>query len=119
MSLESGGFFLLFGPGLQGLEVAEILVEVEKQGSSFGELLAIPEQDEWTYNDGKSATCVAFVVQIYKAAGLFGPLASSIQATEFTVSLLFKSAFFFFFELQLLGQRDLNDALVVINTLVY
>ncbi|CAK9317701.1 unnamed protein product [Citrullus colocynthis] len=71
--------------GTKGLELAEILVEVEKQGSSFGELLAIPEQDEWTYNDGKSATCVAFVVQIYKAAGLFGPLASSIQATEFTV----------------------------------
>ncbi|XP_038896370.1 uncharacterized protein LOC120084633 [Benincasa hispida] len=71
--------------GTKGLGLAEILVEVEKRGSSFGELLAIPEEDEWTYSDGKSATCVAFVVQIYKAAGLFGPLTSSIQATEFTV----------------------------------
>lgn len=61
-------------------------MEVEKKGSSFGELLAIPEQDEWTYSDGKSATCVALVVEIYKVAGLFGPLTSSIQATEFTVS---------------------------------
>ena len=72
----------------QGLELPEILVEVEKRGSSFGELLAIPEQDDWIYEDGKSASCVAFVLQIYKAAGLFGPLATSIQATEFTVSSL-------------------------------
>ncbi|XP_008454552.2 uncharacterized protein LOC103494942 [Cucumis melo] len=71
--------------GTKGLELAEVLVEVEKKGSSFGELLAIPEQDEWTYSDGKSATCVALVVEIYKVAGLFGPLTSSIQATEFTV----------------------------------
>ncbi|KAG6592035.1 hypothetical protein SDJN03_14381, partial [Cucurbita argyrosperma subsp. sororia] len=71
--------------GTKGLELPEILVEVEKRGSSFGELLAIPEQDDWIYEDGKSASCVAFVLQIYKAAGLFGPLATSIQATEFTI----------------------------------
>ncbi|XP_023535427.1 uncharacterized protein LOC111796871 isoform X1 [Cucurbita pepo subsp. pepo] len=71
--------------GTKGLDLPEILVEVEKQGSSFGELLAIPEQDDWIYADGKSASCVAFILEMYKAAGLFGPLSSSIQVTEFTI----------------------------------
>lgn len=72
----------------QDLDLPAILVEVEKQGSSFGELLAIPEQDDWIYADGKSASCVAFVLEMYKEAGLFGPLTNSVQVTEFTVSLL-------------------------------
>lgn len=71
---------------MQDLELPEILVEVEKRGSSFDELLTIPEQDDWIYEDGKSVSCVAYVLQIYKAAGLFGSLSSSIQANEFTVS---------------------------------
>ncbi|CAE5981503.1 unnamed protein product [Arabidopsis arenosa] len=52
---------------------------------SFDELLTIPEQDEWVYSDGKSTTCVAFILAMYKAAGVFGPLANHIQVTEFTV----------------------------------
>ncbi|XP_031104565.1 uncharacterized protein LOC116008734 [Ipomoea triloba] len=71
--------------GTKGLDLPEILVEVERRGSSFGELLAIPEQDDWVYSNGKSRSCVAFVLQIYKKAGLFGRLARSIQFTEFTV----------------------------------
>lgn len=63
-------------------------MEVEKRGSSFGELLAIPEQDDWVYVDGKSTSCVAFVFELYKESGLFGDLANSIQVTEFTVSKL-------------------------------
>lgn len=54
---------------------------------SFDELLTIPEQDEWVYSDGKSTTCVAFILAMYKAAGVFGPLADHIQVTEFTVSI--------------------------------
>ena len=69
----------------QGLDLADILVETEKRGTSFGELLAIPEQDHWVYSDGKSASCVVFILQMYKAAGLFDSFASSIQVTEFTV----------------------------------
>ncbi|KAK6149301.1 hypothetical protein DH2020_016826 [Rehmannia glutinosa] len=69
----------------QNLSLSEILVEVEKRGSSFGELLAIPEQDDWVYADGKSTSCVAFVYELYKEAGLFGQLASSIHVTEFTI----------------------------------
>lgn len=72
---------------LQGLDLPEVLVEVAKRGSSFGELLAIPERDHWVYADGKSTSCVAYVLEIYKAAGLFGQLANSIEVTEFTVSL--------------------------------
>ena len=73
---------------LQGLDLPEILVEVERRGSSFAELLTIPEQDDWTYIDGKSTSCVAFILEMYKEAGLFGDLADKIQVTEFTVSFV-------------------------------
>jgi hypothetical protein len=69
----------------EGLDLPSIIVESEKRGISFAELLAIPEQDHWEYSDGFSTTCVAFILQIYKAAGLFGPLSTSIQVTEFTI----------------------------------
>lgn len=62
-----------------------ILEEIEKRGMSFDELLTIPENDEWVYSDGKSTTCVAFILQMYKAAGVFGSVSDSIQVTEFTV----------------------------------
>ncbi len=64
----------------------DILAETEKRGISFDQLLTIPEQDEWVYSDGKSTTCVAFILAMYKEAGIFGPISSSIQVTEFTVS---------------------------------
>ncbi|KAJ8532580.1 hypothetical protein K7X08_012503 [Anisodus acutangulus] len=73
--------------GTQNLSLPDVLVEVEKRGSSFAKLLTIPEQDDWVYSDGKSTSCVAFILEMYKEAGLFGELASSIQVTEFTVSL--------------------------------
>lgn len=72
---------------MQDLGLPDILVEIEKRGSSFDELLTIPEQDDWLYTDGKSTSCVAFILEMYKEAGLFDPIASSIQVTEFTVSL--------------------------------
>ncbi|XP_047946363.1 uncharacterized protein LOC125192764 [Salvia hispanica] len=80
--------------GTQNLTLSEILVEVEKRGSSFGELLAIPEQDDWVYVDGKSTSCVAFVFEMYKEAGLFGELANSIQVTEFTIKDAYSLKFF-------------------------
>jgi hypothetical protein len=49
-------------------------------------LLTVPEKDDWVYNDGQSASCVAYVLMMYKEAGLFDPLSSSIEVTEFTVS---------------------------------
>ncbi|KAL8226482.1 hypothetical protein R6Q57_016314 [Mikania cordata] len=80
--------------GTQGLELPEILVEVERRGSSFAELLTIPEQDDWLYVDGKSTSCVAFILEMYKEAGLFGDLANEIQVTEFTIKDAYTLNFF-------------------------
>lgn len=80
--------------GTQDLALPEILVETEKRGSSFDELLTIPEQDDWVYTDGKSTSCVAFILEMYKEAGLFGPSASSIQVTEFTIKDAYTLSFF-------------------------
>ena len=70
----------------QDLDLHDILAETEKRGISFDQLLTIPEQDDWVYSDGKSTTCVAFILAMYKEAGIFGPVSNSIQVTEFTVS---------------------------------
>ena len=72
---------------MQDLDLPDILVETEKRGFSFDKLLTIPEQDDWLYKDGKSTSCIAFILEMYKEAGLFEPYTSSIQVTEFTVSL--------------------------------
>lgn len=63
-------------------------MESEKRGMTFDKLLTVPEQDKWVYTDGQSASCVAYVLMMYKEAGLFDPIASSIEVTEFTVSTL-------------------------------
>ncbi|ESR51741.1 zinc finger MYND domain-containing protein [Citrus sinensis] len=71
--------------GTEDLDLHGILDEIEKRGISFDQLLTIPEQDEWVYSDGKSTTCVAFILEMYKEAGVFGPISNSIQVTEFTI----------------------------------
>lgn len=71
--------------GTEGLELHEIIAETERRGMTFDQLLTIPEQDEWVYSDGKSTTCVAFILALYKEAGIFGPVGESIQVTEFTI----------------------------------
>ncbi|KAK4341842.1 hypothetical protein RND71_037658 [Anisodus tanguticus] len=76
------------------LSLPDVLVEVEKRGSSFAKLLTIPEQDDWVYSDGKSTSCVTFILEMYKEAGLFGELASSIQVTEFTIKDAYSLKFF-------------------------
>lgn len=80
--------------GTEGLDLSDVLVEVEKRGSSFDKLLAVPELDDWIYSDGKSTSCIAFILEMYKEAGLFGPLASSIQVTEFTIKDAYMLNFF-------------------------
>ncbi|VAH06309.1 unnamed protein product [Triticum turgidum subsp. durum] len=67
------------------LDLHGIISETERRGMSFNQLLTIPEQDEWEYSDGKSTTCVAFILAMYKAAGVFAPFTESIQVTEFTI----------------------------------
>lgn len=71
--------------GTEELDLHELLAETERRGLSFDHLLTIPEQDDWLYSDGKSTTCVAFVLAMYKEAGVFGPISDSIQVTEFTI----------------------------------
>ncbi|KAK6934437.1 hypothetical protein RJ641_034592 [Dillenia turbinata] len=80
--------------GTQDLTLPEILVETEKREISFDQLLTIPEQDDWVYSDGKSASCIAFVLEMYKEAGLFDPIASSILVTEFMVKDAYTLKFF-------------------------
>ncbi|GKF19315.1 hypothetical protein Tco_0067953, partial [Tanacetum coccineum] len=41
---------------------------------------------DYIYVDGKSTSCVAFILEMYKEAGHFGDLADKIQVTEFTVN---------------------------------
>ncbi|TYJ37113.1 hypothetical protein E1A91_A05G353800v1 [Gossypium mustelinum] len=71
--------------GTEDLDLYGILEETERRRITFDQLLTIPEQDEWVYSDGKSTTCVAFILEMYKEAGVFGPLSNSIQVTEFTI----------------------------------
>ncbi|XP_075506873.1 uncharacterized protein LOC142543465 [Primulina tabacum] len=71
--------------GTEDLDLYGIITETEKRGITFDQLLTVPEQDEWVYSDGQSTTCVAFILAMYKAAGVFGPISNSIQVTEFTI----------------------------------
>jgi hypothetical protein len=56
------------------------------------EVIVIPEQDAWTYSDGKSMVCDSFVVEVWKAGGVFGDL--EIQGTEFTPTDLYTMGVF-------------------------
>ncbi|XP_051226266.1 uncharacterized protein [Lolium perenne] len=80
--------------GTEGLDLPEIIVEAEKRGITFDKLLTVPEKDDWVYNDGQSASCVAYVLMMYKEAGLFDPLSSSIEVTEFTIKDAYVLNFF-------------------------
>ncbi|KAL3702301.1 hypothetical protein R1sor_020323 [Riccia sorocarpa] len=80
--------------GTEGLDLPSVIIESERQGIPFEELLAMPEQDDWVYSDGKSTTCVAFILSIYKDAGLFGSTGDDIQVTEFTIKDAYMLNFF-------------------------
>ncbi|XP_057861983.1 uncharacterized protein LOC131070448 [Cryptomeria japonica] len=80
--------------GTKDLDLNEIVIESERRGISFDQLLTIPERDDWVYSDGKSATCVVFILELYKEAGLFDAIASSIQVTEFTIRDAYMLKFF-------------------------
>ncbi|KAF3519764.1 hypothetical protein DY000_02059923 [Brassica cretica] len=46
-SVDNSLFLWRFDKRTEGLDLPDVLVEVEKCGSSFDELLAVPEQDDW------------------------------------------------------------------------
>ncbi|KAE8732113.1 Zinc finger MYND domain-containing protein 15 isoform 2 [Hibiscus syriacus] len=66
--------------GTEDLDLYGILEETERCGITFDQLLTIPEQDEWVYSDGKSTTCVAFILEMYLEAGVFGSIANSFKS---------------------------------------
>uniref|UniRef100_A0A0E0QJ75 Uncharacterized protein n=1 Tax=Oryza rufipogon TaxID=4529 RepID=A0A0E0QJ75_ORYRU len=68
--------------GTEKLDLHGIITETGKRGMSFNQLLTIPEQDDWEYSDGKSTTCVAFILSMYKKAGVFAPFTESIQIRD-------------------------------------
>eukprot|EP00741_Cyanophora_paradoxa_P009792 tig00000147_g9487.t1 len=80
--------------GTSGLRTHELYALARERGLSFGQLLAVPERDEWAYSDGPAMVCSSLVVALWKAGGLLGPLADSIQATEFHDRDLYTLAFF-------------------------
>mmetsp|Transcript_14517 Transcript_14517/g.37014 ORF Transcript_14517/g.37014 Transcript_14517/m.37014 type:complete len:551 (-) Transcript_14517:752-2404(-) len=80
--------------GTKGLNTAQATIEAEKRGINFTSLLAMPEQDDWVYENGLNMVCDVFVLRTYKEAGLFGDLADSIQVTEFTDWGLYSLNFF-------------------------
>jgi len=72
-----------------GLSVSDAYAFAGSKGISFTDLVTMPEQDSWIYQDdngvtGPSMVCDVLVCAMYKAAGLFGNIANEIQCTEFT-----------------------------------
>eukprot|EP01102_Stenamoeba_stenopodia_P002443 TRINITY_DN12267_c0_g1_i1.p1 TRINITY_DN12267_c0_g1~~TRINITY_DN12267_c0_g1_i1.p1 ORF type:complete len:497 (+),score=105.98 TRINITY_DN12267_c0_g1_i1:70-1560(+) len=65
-----------------GLTVDQVINLCEEKNISFYDVITWPEQDSWTYSDGKSLVCSSFVMAMYKAAGVFGDI--DFQATELT-----------------------------------
>jgi len=66
----------------------------EQKSLSFGELIVIPEQDDWVYSDGKNMVCDVFVCSMWKAAGLFGDLVDEFQCSELTPFDVYRLNFF-------------------------
>jgi len=74
----------------QGLTIGEAYMVGLKQGLNFTTLITMPEQDSWIFDNGQgfksgpSMVCDVFVMEMWKAGGIFGDLANQIEATEFT-----------------------------------
>ncbi len=66
------------------LSLAEIIEKTIEYKISIYDLLIIPEEDEWTYSDGKSLVCNTFVLSLYKTAGIFEKINNQVEMTEFT-----------------------------------
>jgi len=64
--------------GTKGLSLAEVMNLAVDRGITLEELMAIVENDNWVYSDGKSMVCSSFVAALYKAGGLFGDNAELI-----------------------------------------
>ena len=78
--------------GTKGLSLMEIPLASYKQGKTLNQLMAMTEQDSWTYSIGKSRVCSALATDLYIHSGLFDGL--DIQATEFTPRDVYQLGFY-------------------------
>jgi len=75
--------------GTKDLTFGQVYMEAHKKGINFTQLVTMPEQDSWIFDDsdgltGPSMVCDVLVMSLWKAAGIFGSLGDSIMGTEFT-----------------------------------
>eukprot|EP01136_Pigoraptor_vietnamica_P016724 Opistho-1_new@61011 len=85
--------------GTWGLRTYDVYREADRRNISFCELITMPEQDSWWYDQdtqrpSKGLMCDALVAYIWKAAGLYGDIADDIQVTEHTNADVYKQAMF-------------------------
>jgi len=72
-----------------GLDIIDVYMEIQKRGKSIMDVVVMPEQDSWIFEDsngvkGPSMVCDVLVMRLWKAGGIFGSLTDLIQGTEFT-----------------------------------
>ena len=65
---------------MENRKLDEIAVIIAERGLSVGDVIAMPEEDGWIYNDGRSYVCSSFVAAVYRAGGLL----VDIEGTEMT-----------------------------------
>lgn len=70
--------------GVSGMNITEIAIEANKRGLNVSSVMGLTELDGWKYtgeyHDGRSMVCSAFVIAIWKAAGVFDGV--TINAVE-------------------------------------
>ena len=82
--------------GTNNLHFSEVLFELLKRKIKFRELLTIPEEDKWIYNNkirpGRSMVCDVFVLSFLKKSGLFKDY--QMEVSEFTPKDLYQLKIF-------------------------
>jgi hypothetical protein len=69
--------------GTANLTLVEIADVAASRNMSFGDLVALPEQDDWVYSDGLSMVCDVYYCSIAKHGGALGAVGQQVQCTEF------------------------------------
>lgn len=65
--------------GTEGLTYREIIKKATERGMDIGEVVAIPEKEEWNYEYGKSYVCSCFGAAILLHSGMFGDITYNPQ----------------------------------------
>lgn len=67
--------------GTKGLTIPQLSAVAARKNMTFGDVLAMPEKNEYRYSDGPNFVCSAFVTEMWKAGGIFDDM--EIVAAEF------------------------------------